>query len=93
MIIFPLQVNFSELSRKYGAADKTKVGNTLVSATTLKEKGGACLHKLFQGLWTGLCDAQQGVWIMLSRFDITITGVLTWRCVERSLQTFVCQQW
>ena len=54
MIIFPLQVNFSELSRKYGAADKTKVGNILVSGTTLKEEGRACLHKLFLRVVDGI---------------------------------------
>ena len=66
VIIFPIQVNFSEPSRKYGPAGTTKMGNILVSEATLKEERGACLHKLFQGLWMGLCDAQEGVWVMLS---------------------------
>ena len=63
------------------------MGNILVSETTLKEERGACLHKLFQGLWTGLCDAQEGVWVdAVKSFKITITGVLTCRYVERSLK-------
>ena len=36
VIIFPLQVNFSELSREYGAADKTKVGNMVVKEFLVK---------------------------------------------------------
>ena len=43
----------------------TKVKHFL-SETTLKRGKGSSLEKLFQGLWPGLCDAQQGVWIMLS---------------------------